>query len=82
MNLKLSAPLTSRLTFSTGFSSLYWSRVLRAGQQIDRDLDISQIPNFPAGTSATATGLNQPGLAFKQSDLWVLGINFGLEFKY
>jgi Putative beta barrel porin-7 (BBP7) len=82
LNLKLSAPLTSRLTFSTGFSSLYWSRVLRAGQQIDRDLDISQIPNFPAGTSATATGLNQPGLAFKQSDLWVLGINFGLEFKY
>jgi hypothetical protein len=82
IDLKISVPLTSHLTFSTGFSTLYWSRILRAGQQIERDLDITQIHNFPPAATAIPTGLNQPGVPFKQSDLWVLGINVGFELKF
>jgi hypothetical protein len=82
LNLKIAAPLSNHLTLSTGVSALYWNRILRPGLQIERDLDITQIPNFPPATSATATGLNQPGVPFRQSDLWVLGIHFGLEVSY
>jgi hypothetical protein len=79
---KISAPLTPHLTFCTGFSALYWSKILRPGLQVDRALDITQIPNFPPATSASPIGLNQPGVPFNQSDLWVLGINIGLEVNY
>jgi Putative beta barrel porin-7 (BBP7) len=82
LDLKLSVPLTSHLTISTGFSALYWSRILRPGQQIERDLDITQIHNFPPAASATPTGLNQPGVPFRQSDLWVLGLHVGLEVTF
>jgi hypothetical protein len=82
LDLKLLVPLTSHWTFSTGFSTLYWSRVLRPGEQVDRALDITQIHNFPPATLATPSGLNQPGVPFRQSDLWVLGIHVGLEFTY
>jgi hypothetical protein len=82
LDLKMAVPLTSHMTFTTGFSTLYWSRILRPGQQIERGLDITQIPNFPPGASATPTGLNQPGVPFRQSDLWVLGLNIGLEITF
>jgi hypothetical protein len=82
LDLKMSVPLTSHLTFFTGFSTLYWSRILRPGEQIERGLNVNQIPNFPQGASAPPIGLSQPGVPFKQSDLWVLGINVGLEIKF
>jgi hypothetical protein len=81
-DVKGSIPLSSHLTLTTGFTCLYWSRLLRPAQQIDRALDITQIPNFPPGASATPTGLNQPGVPFRQSDLWVLGVTFGLEVTW
>lgn len=82
LDLKVSAPLCPWLTVSTGFSALYWSRVLRPAEQIDRDIDITQIPNFPGAATATPTGLRQPGIPFKQSDLWVLGIHLGVELTW
>jgi hypothetical protein len=82
LTFKISARASSHLTFSGGFSALYWSRVLRPGQQIDRSLDITQIPNFPGAAGAVPTGLNQPGVPFRQSDLWVLGIQFGMEINW
>jgi hypothetical protein len=82
LNLKVAALYSSHLKFSVGFSALYWSRVLRPGQQIDREIDITQIPNFPPAAGAIPTGLNQPGVLFKQSDLWVLGISFGFEVNW
>jgi Putative beta barrel porin-7 (BBP7) len=43
LDVKVSYPVMSHLTLSTGFSALYWSRIARAGQQIDREID-SQFP--------------------------------------
>jgi hypothetical protein len=82
LSVKLSTPVTSNLTLSGGFSALYWSRLLRPGHQVERDLDITQIPNFPPGATATPTGLGQPSVPFKQSDLWLLGISVGAEIRW
>jgi hypothetical protein len=81
-DLKAFCPIGDHLTFSIGFSALYWNRVLRAVDQVDRSLDITQIPNFPAAAGATATGLGRPVVPLQRSDLWVLGLSFGLEVKW
>jgi hypothetical protein len=63
-----------------GYNFLYWSRVARAADQIDRFIDTSQIPNFPQSTMPT--GLNKPSVPFKQSDFYAHGINVGIEFTW
>jgi hypothetical protein len=75
-------PVLNWLTLRTDFSAMYLSRIVRASDQINRAIDISQIPNFPAAASATPTGLNLPTVPFNQSDLWVLGISIGMELKW
>jgi hypothetical protein len=79
LDFNVAFPCINHVTFSTGFSALYWSRLLRPGQQIDRAIDITQIPNFPPAAGAAPAGLASPGVPFRQGDLWLLGINLGME---
>jgi hypothetical protein len=82
IDVKFSLPVFHHLTASTGFSALYWSKLLRPALQVDRELDITQIPNFPNATSAQPTNLPKPSVPFKQSDLVLLGISLGFEFRW
>jgi hypothetical protein len=63
-----------------GYNFLYWSRVARAGDQIDRVIDAALIPNF--GTGLTPTGINRPTVPFRQSDFWAHGFDFGFEVTW
>jgi hypothetical protein len=64
-----------------GYNFLYVSSVIRPGDQVDRVLDITQIPNFPVpGVQPTALG--RPTVLFKETDFWAQGINLGLEIRY
>jgi hypothetical protein len=71
--------LTDGLRCYVGYTFLYMSNVLRPGDQIDRVLDINQIPNFTPGPSVTQV---RPVVPFKTADFWAQGLNFGLEFRY
>jgi hypothetical protein len=82
IDFKVTALLAKWLDVSVGFTSIYWSRIMRPGLQIDRGLDITQIPNFPQGAGATPTGLTQPFVPFRQSDLWLLGLSVGVELRW
>jgi hypothetical protein len=82
VDFKFRCPLNCHCAFTTGVECFYWSRVIRPGEQIDRQLDITQIPNFPGAAAATPTGLNQPGVSFHQSHLVGIGFNFGVEFVW
>ncbi|HYV34779.1 MAG TPA: BBP7 family outer membrane beta-barrel protein [Gemmataceae bacterium] len=82
VDFKVSCLVTDHITLETGFSALYWNRIVRPGQQIDREIDITQIPNFPVPPGTIPTGLARPGVPFRQSDLWELGISLGLEYKW
>ena len=75
-------PISKQLTLSLGFSALYWNRVIRAADQVDGTVDITQIPNFPGAAGATPTGLARPAAQFNQSDVWLLGISFGVEYRW
>lgn len=65
-----------------GYNFLYWSNVIRPGTSIDRNLDVTQIPNFPLNPEpAPAPGQN-PAPTFHEVGFWAQGISFGLEFLY
>ncbi len=82
LDVGVAIPVLNWMTIRTDFSALYWSRIVRAGEQINRAIDITQIPNFPGAAAASPTGLRLPTVPFEQSDLWVLGISLGLELRW
>jgi hypothetical protein len=62
-----------------GYNFLYWSSVARPGDQIDRVIDVTQIPNGPP---ATSTGMARPAAVVRGTDFWAQGVSFGVEFRY
>jgi hypothetical protein len=82
LNLGLSCPILSCLTLRFDFTAFYWSKILRAGEQIDKVIDVTQIPNDPLAAGAVPTGLGRPMVPFAQSGLWVLGVGLGAEVKW
>ncbi len=69
VDLTLSYHIDQHWRIFGGYDFLYWSSVVRPGQQIDRTLDETQIPNFePAGTVPSA-GQNRPAVLFQRSDI-------------
>lgn len=78
--LNLGYWVTPTLKLYVGYNFLYWTNVIRPGDQIDRVVDVSFVPNPPIGVPPS--GQNRPLPTFKQSDLAVNGIQFGLEFRW
>jgi hypothetical protein len=62
-----------------GYNFLYWSDVVRPGDQIDRNINTTQLPRTPGGASSTA---GPPSFNFKETDFWVQGITLGFEFRF
>ena len=72
--------VTPNLKLYAGYNLLYWSNVVRPGDQIDRVVDVTLVPNPPAGVASS--GLNRPQPTFKQTDLLVNGIQFGVAWRW
>jgi hypothetical protein len=66
-----------RLTF--GYQFLYWSRVARPGEQIDRVINPTQIPVFGGNQ---LLGPARPEPLFTTTDFWAQGLNLGLEVRF
>ena len=63
-----------------GYSFLYENKVARPGDQIDRRIDLTQIPTafeYNPGVPGVF-----PRVPFTQSYFWAQGIDIGLEFSY
>ena len=68
-----------RLAF--GYNFLYWNRVARPGDQIDRVVSASQVardPTFGAGPGGDLRPVFQP----RESSFWAQGLTFGIEFQF
>lgn len=62
-----------------GYDFLWVSSVVRPGDQIDRAVNLSQVPAFGgAGLSGPA----RPAPLFETSDFWAHGVRLGIEFRY
>lgn len=71
--------LTPSLRVFAGYNFLYWTNVIRPGDQIDHVVDLTFVPNaLPAGFS----GQHRPRPLFKQSDLAVNGVQFGVDWRW
>jgi hypothetical protein len=72
--------LTPTIKAYFGYDFMYWTNVIRPGEQLDRVVDVTFVPNPPPGVGFS--GQLRPQPLFKQSDLWVNGIQFGLMGRW
>ena len=75
--LRLNYDVTDHLRVYAGYSAMYLSNVVRAGDQIDTRINSSQAP--PPGV---VSGPLLPAVLFKRSDFWAQGVSLGLEYHY
>ncbi|WP_417738041.1 BBP7 family outer membrane beta-barrel protein [Rosistilla oblonga] len=59
-----------------GYDFIYWSRVLRPGDQVDTNLNLSQL------AAGGLNGIPAPEMPWKVSDLRIHAIDFGLQLAY
>lgn len=71
--------VTPHVRVYAGYNFLLWTNVIRPGDQIDRVVDLTFVPNAPA---AMPSGLPRPRPLFAQRDLVVNGVQFGLEWRW
>lgn len=71
--------ITSRLRVSGGYTLMYISNVVRPGDLIDRAIDENLLPDWPGQPPASSV---RPLPRFESSNVWVQGINLGLQYKW
>ncbi|MCC6123535.1 MAG: BBP7 family outer membrane beta-barrel protein [Pirellulales bacterium] len=80
LGLELGYQVTCRTRAYIGYNLLYWGNVLRAGDQIDQNIDPRNWANVPPQTAAQA--LPFPQYPDRCSAFWAQGINLGLEVRF
>jgi hypothetical protein len=73
--------ITPRWRIFVGYNLIYWSSVLRPGNQIDTTIDSARIPNF-GNTNAVISTNPRPMWTPNYSGYFAQGLNFGLTFKW
>ena len=76
VNLTVSYRLTERLEVSAGYTAMYWSRALLAGNQIDSSVNLTQLTGPLIGPARPQF------LGFQTTDFWVQGFNVGLTGRF
>ena len=77
IGVRAGVQVTEHLRAFVSYNYIYWSNVLRAGDQIDPRVNTNQI--------APATALNGPALptfTAVKSGYWVQGVGFGAEYRF
>jgi hypothetical protein len=84
VGLNLGWQATQHLKLFVGYNFLYWSNVLRAGDQIDTVVDVvpSRVNGVPVAPLVQPAGATRPAVLFKDTDFWAQGINFGLQWTW
>ena len=80
LGITLGYQLTCNLSFTAGYSFMYWSNVVRPGNQIDLDVNPMLIPRDNAVPIVPAAN-DRPRLIFDETDFFAHGLNFGLEYR-
>jgi hypothetical protein len=79
LDLNLAYAITPRLTARIGYSFIFWSNVVRPGDQVNPVVS----PNLiPSDVSYGQAGPNQPQYQFHTTSYWAQGLNLGLDFHF
>ncbi len=79
VELKFSYRITRAVLLFVGYDFLYWNQVVRPGNQMDRNVNVSQSSILSNGI---LTGPALPGPLFNRSDFWAQGLTVGFEFRF
>ena len=79
LNANLNYQVNPVWRLKAGYTLMWVTQVLRASDQIDRNLNPAQFP--PPGTGTSNTPPN-PGHNLFSSDLWIQGISLGAECRF
>ena len=80
VGVNLGFQLTNNIKIYAGYSFIYWTNIVRPGDQIDTTVNPNQVPT--SSTYGTAGGTARPAFAFHANDFFAHGANAGLEFRY
>ena len=80
IGLNVGRQVTAHMRVFVGYTLLYWSNVVRPGDQIDFVVNPTQLPT--SAGPGTLVGDARPAPLFNHSDFWALGINFGVGFVW
>ncbi len=75
LTLNASYRLTHCVTFFVGYTFLYWANPLRAGDQVDLEVNPTLATNAPHGPA-------RPAIPFRTDSFWAQGVNAGLQFSW
>lgn len=81
VQVTLAFQLTQNLRPFIGYNFLYLSNAIRPGEQMDRNVNLTQNP-FAVGPGVPVTGQPAPLPTFRSGDFWAQGLNFGMELRY
>jgi hypothetical protein len=74
-NVNLGYQINCNWRALVGYTLIYWSDVIRSGDQIDTHINPSQLP------PNALVGAPSPSFSFHGSDFWAQGLNVGLEYR-
>lgn len=72
--------IRENITARIGYTFLYWSDVVRPGEQVDRVVNPEQVPSSLVFGPLTGPAVPQPSL--RSGDFWAMGLHLGLEIRY
>ena len=75
LNINACVNLSPTWKLMAGYTFIYYSNVVLAGNQIDRAVNLSQVPGPPVGPL-------RPLFAFNRSDFLIQGMNLGVEYRW
>jgi hypothetical protein len=82
IGLTLGYNITPRLKFTAGYTLLYWSNIVRPGDQIDLDVNANLLQRNGPPAAGTVVVDDHPRFVFRQTDLWAQGLNLGAEYSW
>jgi len=78
LGLTLGFHVTPRISVQAGYTLVYFSNVVRAGDQIDTDLNPGLIPV----EADPLSGPLRPRFVFRQNDFFAHGLTAGADFRF
>lgn len=78
LNATVGFHITDHIRLTAGYTFIFWGSVLRAGDQIDLDVNPDQI----APPISPLAGPLRPNFAFQESTYWAQGVSAGIEGRW
>jgi hypothetical protein len=80
--LTLGYRITPQLSVFSGYTFLYASNVVRAPQQVNRQINPTGATAISGNPPQNLVGPAQPAFKFNSSDFWAQGLNVGLAYRF